>query len=192
MAALAANVLTVAEYMRRADAGQYGDRRTELIAGRVVHLSPVKIWHNDVKRRLANALERALAESRLVEDDCTVRFSEFEAPQPDVIVCKHPFDDYDDDDIVPSAAELDLVAEVSDSTYAEDAGPRLRRYAGAGISEYWIVCRETDQVEVYTEPVAGAGKYSVRRVFRRGDSIELGFAPGMIVSVSDFLRRPRS
>ena len=41
---------------------------------------------------------------------------------------------------------------MSDTTYRKDAGPKLRAYAAAGISDYWIVNLTKQQVEVYGQP----------------------------------------
>lgn len=52
----------------------------------------------------------------------------------------------------PSAADIGLVIEVSDSTLLGDRDDKGRIYAGARIENYWIVNLNDRQVEVYTSP----------------------------------------
>ena len=58
-------------------------------------------------------------------------------PEPDLTVVRGQVDDYPDRH--PSAADVALVVEVSDSTLVYDRGIKRRIYARAGIAEYWIV-----------------------------------------------------
>jgi len=52
----------------------------------------------------------------------------------------------------PTAADLALVIEVSNTTLDVDRGPKLRSYARAGIPVYWIINLIDRQVEVHSDP----------------------------------------
>ena len=67
----------------------------------------------------------------------------------------------------PATAEL--VVEVAVSSVAPDR-ENASLYAEAGVTEYWIVLGETEQVEVYRRPVGGV--YLERRNYGRGEAIE--------------------
>jgi Uma2 family endonuclease len=57
----------------------------------------------------------------------------------------------------PTADEIGIIGEVSDSSYTKDRGPKWRKYAAAKIATYWIVNLNQRQIEVYTAP-SGRGK----------------------------------
>ena len=71
------------------------------------------------------------------------------------------------------AGDVALLVEVSDTTYAKDSGPKLRRYASYRIPVYWIVDLNRRIVEVRTGPF-GKGKqagYALCHIYREGDEI---------------------
>ena len=76
----------------------------------------------------------------------------------------------------PTAAEIALVIEVSNTTLLSDRTAKLRSYARAGIPIYWIVNLIDRQIEVYTDPDPAADPeptYATRRVFVAGDGVPL-------------------
>ena len=52
----------------------------------------------------------------------------------------------------PRAADVALLVEVSASSYLDDSGEFLRRYAQEGIVQYWIVNIPARRVEIYLAP----------------------------------------
>jgi hypothetical protein len=69
--------------------------------------------------------------------------------------------------------DVALLVEVSDTSYAKDSGPKLRRYATHRIPVYRIVDLNRRIVEVHTRPF-GKGKqvgYARCDVYREGDCI---------------------
>ena len=92
---------------------------------------------------------------------------------------------------LPRAAMFRCWSEISDTTYAKDSGPKLRRYASFRIPVYWIVDLNRRIVEVRTGPF-GKGKqagYAVCHTYREGDTIpvELDGQEVGRVAVSDLL-----
>src|SRR5439155_16894011 len=91
----------------------------------------------------------------------------------------------------PGAADVGLVAEVSDSTLQGDRVDKGAIYARAGIECYWIVNLNDRQVEAYTSPsVSGSGPtYTQRDDYREGDSVSLLLpaATSIQVAVKDLL-----
>jgi len=88
----------------------------------------------------------------------------------------------------PTAADIGLVVEVSDSTLPGDRDDKGRIYARAGIPCYWIVNLNQRQVEVYTSPSADP-KFGQRVDYGAGDSVSLllaGAAP-VAIAVRDLL-----
>jgi Uma2 family endonuclease len=86
----------------------------------------------------------------------------------------------------PTAADIGLVVEVSDSTLPGDRDDKGRIYARAGIPSYWIVNLINRQVEVYTAP-SGPGPdphYTQRADYRAGDTLSLLLAGATPVQVA--------
>ena len=103
------------------------------------------------------------------------------APQSQSLLCQ----------ALPRARDVALLVEVSDTTYAKDSGPKLRRYASFRIPVYWIVNLNRRIVEVRTGPFS-KGKpagYAVCHTYREGDTIpvELDGQEVGRVAVSDLL-----
>ena len=104
-------------------------------------------------------------------------------PEPDVAIVPGPEELYDD--VRPTAADLLLVVEVSDTTLARDCGLKQRVYARSRVPVYWIVNLLDRVVEVYTDPRGGrTPAYRTRTDYRPGDTIPVGVgkkAAGTIV-----------
>jgi Uma2 family endonuclease len=86
---------------------------------------------------------------------------------------------------LPGADDVLLVIEVADSSAGYDRSTKGRRYANAGIPEYWIVDLAADRVDVFREPRSGG--YGVVRPARRGEAVAPANIPGTELSVDDIL-----
>ncbi len=139
---------------------------------------------------------RKLLETRFPEAEWSVNPSQLVdlregfRPQPDLVVLRGPDANFAGRGNRPRAADVALLVEVSDSTYADDKGEYLREYARAGIPQYWIVNLGGRCVEVYTGPVVGEGRYGARSVYGVGDRVPLVTPDGEFegVAVGNILR----
>jgi Uma2 family endonuclease len=82
-----------------------------------------------------------------------------------------------------------LLAEIGDSSLAQDRITKQGIYAAAGVPEYWIVNVRDDCVEILRRPDLRARGYRERHVAGPGETIELVALPGARVLVSDLLPR---
>lgn len=158
---------TVEEYHALIAAGFFvEDERYELLRGLLVHKMGKNREHSIVTRRLRQLLER-LVLSGYVESQEPVITADSE-PEPDVSVVRGKPEDYESQH--PTAANVLLVAEVSDSTLAYDRGVKKEIYAEAGIPVYWIVNLVERQIEVYSQPSGPAQQtgYSSHDIFTAG------------------------
>ncbi len=74
----------------------------------------------------------------------------------------------------PRAKEASLVIEIADIEVPRDCGYKLARYAGAGVTNYWIVNIPDRRVEVYSKPEAGRKRgYRKRTDYVSGDLLPL-------------------
>ena len=109
------------------------DIRCEIHNGRLVIMSPVRVWHQNVARAIANALERS---GRHVSTDVTIRRTVSDTRMPDVAAFVRPPDLRA---AVHDPDTIDLVVDVwSPSSDAKDHH-EMQWYADLGIAGYWLV-----------------------------------------------------
>ncbi len=120
--------------------------RAELLNGILIEKMPKSPLQRLITRRIVRALETQISPELEVwkEDPLTLLDSE---PEPDAAVIRKSPDQYATSH--PTTAEL--VVEVAISSLEIDRIKALI-YAEAGVSEYWIVCPEEKQVEIYRQP----------------------------------------
>ena len=130
--------LTVDDYYRMAEVGVLSpDDRTELIEGEIIDMAPIGSVHADVVRLLTKRLLPAFGETAEVSVQLPVRLSQRSEPQPDIAVLKGKAEGYRH--AHPSASDVLLLIEVSDTTLRYDLKVKARLYATHGVREYWVV-----------------------------------------------------
>ena len=82
----------------------------------------------------------------------------------------------------PTASDVGLVIEVSDSSLADDR-KLATLYAGAGIQEYWIVNCIDEVVEIHRDP--HGDEYQDRFVVPRGKHVSPIAGPEALLDVAD-------
>jgi Uma2 family endonuclease len=138
---------TRSEYQQMADLGWFAGQRVELIEGEVMVLSPQKFPHYATCDRVAETLRQALGAGCWMRIQAPLDLGPSSEPEPDVSVVGGSRGDYTDH---PTTALL--IVEVSDTTLANDRGPKASLYARSNIADYWIVNLIDSQLEVYRNP----------------------------------------
>jgi len=180
--------MTPRQFRTAIDAGVFGEKHVELLGG-IPFIMSENPPHIFVSIRLLAALQLLAALPRWVVDkEVTLALGRWR-PLADTAVLRGPDTSYRTR--LPRAADVPLLVEISDTTYARDSGPKLRRYASFRIPVYWIVDLNRRIVEIRTEPY-GKGKpagYAVCHTYREGDTIpvELDGQEVGRVAVSDLL-----
>jgi Uma2 family endonuclease len=100
-------------------------------------MPPIGSEHASVVTVLNKRLLRAVDDSVEVRVQLPVRFMPRSEPQPDFALVRHKTDAYRYGH--PTAKDVLLLIEVSDSTLRYDLDVKARLYATQGISEYWVV-----------------------------------------------------
>jgi Uma2 family endonuclease len=140
--------LTVDEYHRMAEAGVLAaDAHVELIEGEVVDMAPMKSRHASVVARLLAALQRAAGDEALVWCQLPLHLGPRSEPEPDLMLLRPRADFYAQ--AHPSADDVLLLIEVSDSTLDYDRGVKLPLYAKHRVAEVWIVDLDNDLVRFF-------------------------------------------
>lgn len=179
---------TVDEYFRMSDAGIFGDRRVELIGGRVMEMPAQGSPHRQSTTLVGIVLTRFFGDPAkfwLVYQG-TYILSKYDAPEPDFHVFETSVGTPDVELPTPF-----LVVEVSHSTVNKDRGLKLPLYAEARVPEYWIINLDAQEVEVYRKPTReGDGwHYADVRHAQRGESITMLRRPDVIVAVDEILAK---
>jgi Uma2 family endonuclease len=160
-----------------------GEERVELLEGWIVY----KMTHNPLHDVVVDRVQEALRdrvdrrEWRVrVQSATTTTDSE---PEPDVVVARGPAERYLQRH--PGPEDIALLVEVADSSLARDRGQKLRLYARAGITVYWIVNLPEAVVEVYSDPSGpvAAPEYRTSERFRKGDAVPLRIAGRALASI---------
>jgi len=155
--------LDVDAYYKMAEAGILERAaRVELIDGEIIDMPATGSPHAAIVKRLNRLFTHAApVGSALVGVQDPVRLDTFNEPEPDLMLLRPRHDDYRASH--PSAADVLLLVEVSDSSLTYDRGTKLPLYARFGVPEVWIVDVAAAAVEVFRQPQQGAYSWSERR-----------------------------
>jgi len=126
------------------------DDRVELIDGDIINMVPIGPNHSAVSARLNKLFVLAAGDSAIVSPGASLRLGDYSVAQPDLMVLK-PRDDFYSGGL-PTAADVLLLVEVSDSSLTFDQGPKRALYARLGVVEYWVADVSGRRVHVYRDP----------------------------------------
>jgi Uma2 family endonuclease len=144
----------IAEWHRMGEAGIFSpDSRMELIEGEILHLAPIGFNHAGHVARLIHTLAPLIQTKAIINAQNPVQLSDLSEPEPDFLLL-HPEPNFYTSRH-PTAADVLLLVEVSDSTLRFDRNQKLRLYATHAIPEYWIVNLIDNCLEVYRQPQDG-------------------------------------
>jgi Uma2 family endonuclease len=180
--------MTPRQFRKAIDAGVFGERKVELLGG-IPFIMSQNPPHILAVANVFLALQVVAALPRwFVNRESNISLRGW-LPIPDVVILRGPKAIYGKR--LARAGDVPLLVEVSDTTYAKDSGPKLRRYATFRIPVYWIVDLNRRMVEVRTGPF-GKGKqagYAHCDLYREGDMfpVELDGQEVGRVAVTDLL-----
>jgi Uma2 family endonuclease len=127
------------------------DERVELIAGRVLQMSPEGPRHAGTIDLVAEVLRRVFGPEHTVRVQHPLIVDPQDEPEPDIAVVRgnprahlsqHPRDPV-------------LVVEVAETSLAFDRQDKAQLYARANVPEYWIVNLIDRRIEVHRDPAPG-------------------------------------
>jgi Uma2 family endonuclease len=143
----------VDEYYRMAEAGIIAsDARVELIEGELLDMAPMKSRHAAMVARLNTLLLAAVGTRAQVRCQLPLRLDAHSEPEPDLLVVVPRADFYAA--AHPTAADVLLLVEVSDSSSRYDREIKLPLYARHGVGDVWIVDLDSGLLRRYHRPVA--------------------------------------
>ena len=176
-------LFNVGEYLAMEVAGVlHEDDRIELMDGKIIIMAPIGDSHTFGTDWLTMILAPLFAGLAMVRIGGPIYLNERSAPQPDVAVVRI-FHTVEGAHSQPD--DVYFVIEVADSSLRYDSGPKLARYAAAGIPEVWIANLRVREVTVYADP--SGPEYATVSTYRAGDSISPGAFPDVVLAVDEFM-----
>lgn len=164
--------LTVRQFEKMIDAGIFRpEDRVELLAGRLIKKMTTYDPHDFAVDQLGDILGRILPGDWIARQEKSVVLGRHWRPQPDISVARGPRTRYRSQ--APRAADLGMLVEASDSTYAKDRGIKWTKYASCRVPTYWIVNIPERRIEVYSSPAGrgGAAQYRDRKDYGPNDEV---------------------
>ena len=158
------------------------DDRIELMDGVLVVMAPIGDYHDNTADWLTELCVHAFGGRAWVRVQGSIRLNIMSAPQPDIAILRRralgDYRPYYPEDIF-------LVIEIADSSLRYDSGPKLARYAAAGIPEVWIASLRAREVIAHANP--SGSEYTTTRTYQSGESISPGAFPDVSLAIDDFM-----
>lgn len=172
---------TVEDYHRMIEAGILDNRKVELLAGEICPMAPEGSPHSYFGGSLADQFRSRLGNRALVRNANPITLSDSE-PEPDIAVVKGTWETYRHRH--PSAEEVFLLVEISESSLWKDLEIKRATYAAGGIEEYWILDLKNSQLIVFRHPQNA--DYQSEQRLQQSEISPLAF-PDLSFSVSQLL-----
>lgn len=161
---------SIEDYHNMIAAGILSERRVELLEGQIIEMSPEGPLHRKINDSMAEYLREQLRGSAKIYESHPISLPDSE-PEPDIAVVKLPVSLYDSRH--PSAEEIYLLIEISDSTLEKDLEQKRITYAHAGILEYWVVDLKAQQLIVFQQP--SGNSYQIQQTYSQGNLYLVAF-----------------
>jgi len=162
---------TVNEYHRMIEIGLLTENdRLELLDGFLVEKMSQNPRHSGKIARTMDIL-RPLIPSVWMDRQQVPLILSGSVPEPDIAIVRRDANYYETRH--PTASDVGMLIEISDSSLAGDRQDKCPIYARAGIRTYWIINVIDRQLEVYTAPSGPAEEpsFAERRDYHPGERV---------------------
>jgi Uma2 family endonuclease len=140
--------LTIGDYYKMVEVGILReDSRVELIEGELIEMAPIGVGHIWVLNNLTAILVPQLVGKAILSPQNPVLIPNKNVPQPDIALLR-----LDCVGKLPSAADVLLVIEVSDTTLTYDRDTKFPIYARHGIPEAWLFDVQSQSLTIHLDP----------------------------------------
>jgi len=172
------------DYMVRRGAFDILDRKIELIRGEIVEMNPAGPLHDDLITYLTDwsADQRDRTKTVITSQTGLNLPEQISRPEPDLMWLRK--DRYRQSH--PTASDVQLAIEVSNSSLAYDLEQKRLLYAAAGIIEYWIVDAGANCIHVHRNP--HLGDYQTRKVTQAPQTLSPLICPTAFLDLSDLFQ----
>lgn len=146
------------------------DDKVELLAGKIVHMSPVGWQHAACISELQDYFLPLRNQGYRLRSENPVTLPNQSEPEPDFAIVKDKANKYSDGH--PTPDDIFLLIEVSDLTLKKDMEAKYIIYSEAGIKEYWVVNLPERKLLQFVNPDAEKGMYSTSNEYGATDIFE--------------------
>jgi len=163
--------LSVEQYDQMVDTGIITpDHKVELLEGLLIKKMGINEPHSACVAGLHEYFYDRHGKQFTFRSENPITLSPTSKPEPDFVVCTRREDRYVN--AHPSAAEVQLLIEVAESSVDNDRSYKSRLYAAAGIQEYWIINLAARQVEVYLKPDDSSATFASVTYYGKEETFE--------------------
>ncbi len=181
---LARKQFTVTEFQTMIETGILKEGSPyELLNGEIFHMAAIGRKHAASVNKINAKLHDKFGKVHIVAVQNPIELGSLSQPEPDLTILRWKDDFYESGH--PTAQDIYLLIEVSDTTLETDRTLKLPLYAGAGITEVWIVNLQDNQIEVYRNP--SDKTYQLTQTFTQGQTLTIELLPEITIAVSDIL-----
>ena len=174
------HVWSVESYHQMAAAGLLSEMdRVELIEGELLDMAPIGSKHSNWVNRLSQSFVLQAQRRYVVSIQNPVILGDRNEPQPDLMLLRPG--SYMN--ALPTATDVLLIVEVSDTTLDYDRDVKLNLYARHNIPEVWLLDVFRNELLVHREPVDGL--YRLMRRLSANDVACPEAAPEISVRLSE-------
>lgn len=172
--------LSVDDYYRMTETGVLApDARVELIEGEIIDMAPIGSRHGGTVGFILRQLAEAVGRSAMLLSQSSLRLDRWSEPQPDLMLLRPRADFYRKS--YPTASDVLLLIEVSDSTLRYDRQVKVPLYARHGVPEVWIVDLTGNELHCLRSPQEGA--YAHATCLRAPGSVPLSLLDAVAVNL---------
>jgi Uma2 family endonuclease len=159
------------------------EARMELIEGEIIDMAPIGPSHAGCVIKLIDLFANQKEKSALLNVQNPIQLGNASEPEPDLALLRPASHFYRERH--PTAEDILLLIEVSDTTVKHDREVKIPLYAKDGIVECWRVDLNEFQVEVYLNPTANG--YTSQRIFESVQTLIPSQLPHIEIPVSEIL-----
>jgi len=159
------------------------DTRMELIKGEMIDMAPIGPSHASCVRHLIELFASRKGKAALLDVQNPIQLGNLSEPEPDLVLLRPVSHFYRERH--PTAKDVFLLIEVSDTTIKHDREEKIPLYATDGIVESWLIDLNDFQVEVYLNPTANG--YTNKRIFNTEQILIPSQLPHIEIPISHIL-----
>lgn len=155
--------------------------RMELIEGEIIDMAPIGPSHAGCVIKFIELLAIQKGKNALLNVQNPIQLGNLSEPEPDLVLLRPISHFYQKRH--PTADDIFLLIEISDTTVQHDREEKMFLYAKDGIVESWLVDLNEFQIEVYLNPTTDG--YTNKQVFESGQILIPSQLPHIKIPVSD-------
>ena len=177
-------LFTVEEYHELFERGVLSSERdrVELLEGELIEMAPIGPNHVFRHGRICAYLIDALRGKATIFPMGSFPLGTHSEPEPDIAIFPP---DLREGDSYPHVSEWIAFIEIADSSFAYDAGPKMRLYAKHGLSDYFLVDVRRNRLLVHRVPTPEG--YAHIEPMTYGQTFALTNVPDAVLAVDEFL-----